>query len=111
MQISSKLNYWLVSKRLGKWTDIVDDVEGFDCSALKPAYALARASLLDDADNFFELLDRYDGAKLDKRAWLEWPNFDEMRDDPRYSDYQVRYIKLDEDDSDVGQDEDSIGMS
>ena len=54
MRLTSKVNYWLSSKRLGVWDDVVGEVENFDCSALKPAYVLARASLLDDADMFFQ---------------------------------------------------------
>lgn len=98
MQLASRMNYWLASKRVGNWGEVVDDVEGFDCSTLRPQYVLARASLVGDFDTFFQTIDANDGAGLDKRAWLEWPIFDEMRADPRYSDYQSRYIKLDKED-------------
>jgi hypothetical protein len=91
-RIVHQVNYWLASKELGSWKEIQIEVERFDCSALQPVYALARAALLDDADEFFAILDATNGAQLEVQAWMEWPIFTSMRKDIRFEAYRQRYM-------------------
>jgi hypothetical protein len=91
-RIACQMNYWQASKHLGLWNEVRRDVENFDCSALRPVYALARAALLEDADQFFWILDDADGAQMDRRAWLEWPIFAPIRSDQRFNAYLRRYV-------------------
>jgi hypothetical protein len=74
-------NRWLAIKRQTRWSEVVDEVRKFDCSAKHPRFALTRASLLEDSDEFFRLLP---SATLSKSELDEWPILDEMRSDPRF---------------------------
>lgn len=57
-----KFNRWLTVKRQGRWTEVEEEVKAFDCSAKNRKYILARASLLEQAEEFFELLPKALGA-------------------------------------------------
>lgn len=90
-RVVCNMNYWLSLKRLGRWSECQEAVRSFDTSAFKPAFALAQASLLDNADDFFAILDATDGADLDEQGWKEWPIFLEMRRDKRFEEYFRKY--------------------
>lgn len=90
-RLTFKANKWLALKRLSRWNECKTEVKDFDCSALRPVFAIARAALIGDADAFFALIDRDKGECLDDRAWREWPIFDEMRQDSRFGEYLARY--------------------
>jgi len=81
-----KFNRWLAIKRQGRWEEIGAELESFDCSAKHPRFVLARASLMERADQFFEILPTALGAGLKVEALKEWPILDEMREDPRFQE-------------------------
>jgi hypothetical protein len=81
LRLVAQFNRWLALKRQGKWDEVKAEVEEFDSSAKHPRFALCRASLLGDADRFFEILPN---AHLTPRELQVWPILDEMRQDPRY---------------------------
>jgi hypothetical protein len=82
-----KFNRWLCMKRQGRWTEIEDEVKAFDCSAKHRRFALARASLLQQADEFFEILPKALAAEDITIEYLkEWPILDEMRGNPRFAE-------------------------
>jgi hypothetical protein len=72
-------------KRQGHWTEAVEEVEAFDCSAKHRKFALTRASLLEQAGEFFELLPKALGIDINLGALRGWPILDEMRADPRFA--------------------------
>jgi len=80
-----KFNTWLSIKRQGRWTEVEKEVEAFDCSAKNRKYAMARASLLERADEFFKLLPKALGTDISTYELQEWPIFEEMRTDPRFA--------------------------
>lgn len=81
-----KFNRWLCIKRQGRWAEVEEEVKAFDCSAKNRRFVLVRASLLEQADEFFELLPKALSADdIDIGALEEWPILDEMRADPRYA--------------------------
>lgn len=80
-----KFNRWLCIKRQERWAEVEDEVRAFDCSAKNRRYALVRASLLERADEFFDLLPKALGTDIDLAALKEWPILDEMRTDPRFA--------------------------
>jgi hypothetical protein len=88
-----KMNTWLALKRLGRFAACREEVQRFDCSALKPVFAAARAALLDDFDDFFAIVEGSDAAGFDERAWNEWPILMEVRSDPRFADLRQRYAE------------------
>jgi hypothetical protein len=98
-----RINGWLAMKRLGRWSESVKEVENFDCSALRPIFAAARAALLDDADRFFELVEEHNGAELGERAWREWPLFDQLRADVRFGKFRERFSPPKRDEPSVPQ--------
>jgi len=79
-----KFNRWLCIKRQGRWTDVEEEVKAFDYSAKHRKFALARASLLERADEFFELLPAAVGTDISIGGLKEWPILDEMRTDQRF---------------------------
>lgn len=87
----TQMNAWLSAKRLGKWEEIRQSASEFAVEEQIPTVRLAHASLFENHDLFFTLLDQY-GAELPRLAWEEWPILDEMRADPRFADMKRRYI-------------------
>ena len=83
-RLVGQFNRWLCMKRLSRWEEVRAEVEAFDSSALGTTYVLVRHSLLDQKDEFFELLASTKGVDLDDRGWDQWPIFSEMRADPRF---------------------------
>ncbi len=81
-----KFNRLLAIKRQGHWDEIATELESFDCSAKHPRFVLARASLMERADEFFEILPTAMGAGVTVEALKEWPILDEMREDPRFQE-------------------------
>jgi hypothetical protein len=80
-----EFNRWLSIKRQGRWTEVEKEVEAFDCSAKNRKYAMARASLLERADEFFKLLPKALGTDINTYELQEWPIFQEMHTDPRFA--------------------------
>jgi len=81
-----KFNRWLCIKRQERWGEAEEEVEAFDCSAKHRRFALARASLLEQADAFFKLLPKALSAEdITIGVLKEWPILDEIRTDPRFA--------------------------
>jgi len=81
-----KFNRWLCIKRQGRWTEVEGEVKAFDCAPKHRRFALGRASLLEQADVFFEILPKALAAEDITIANLkEWPILDEMHADPRFA--------------------------
>jgi len=81
-----KFNRWLCVKRQGRWTEVEGELKAFDCSAINRRFALARVSLLEQADEFFKILPKaLAGEDVTIEALEEWPILDEMRTDPRFA--------------------------
>ena len=78
-------NRWLAIKRQGRWAEIAEEVDRFDCSATHPRFELARASLRDRPDDFFRA-GLVEASQLSADVLKEWPIFEEMRADPRFAD-------------------------
>jgi len=83
--LTYRFNRWLSIKRQGRWTEVEKEAEAFDCSAKSRKYAMARASLLGQTDEFFELLPKALGVDITAEHLQEWPIFEEMRIDPRFA--------------------------
>jgi len=81
-----KFNRWLAIKRQGRWEEIASEVECLDCSAIQPKFLLSRASLMERADEFFEILPAALNAGVSLEDLQAWPILDEMREDPRFQD-------------------------
>ena len=82
--LTCKFNRWLCIKRQGRWTEAEEEVKAFDCSVINRRFALARASLLEQADEFFEILPKaLGGEDVTINNLEEWPILNEMRADPR----------------------------
>jgi len=82
--LTCKFNRWLCIKRQGRWTEVEEEVKAFDCSAKTRIFEIAKASLLEHVDKFFELVPKTVGTDIGFEALNEWPIFDEMRSDPRF---------------------------
>lgn len=81
-----KFNRWLCIKREERWAEVEEEVKAFDCSAKHRRFALARASLPENADEFFKLLPKALAAEdINIKNLKEWPILDEIRGDPRFS--------------------------
>jgi hypothetical protein len=81
-KFTATFNYWLSVKRQQRWDEVVADVRRFDCSAVHPRYAMARAALLEDAEAFFKLAPEVELE--DVNYWRAWPILEEVRCDPRW---------------------------
>jgi len=82
-----KFNRWLCKKRQGHWHEVEAEVKAFDCMAKNRKYVLARASLLELADEFYEILPKaLSAADIDLSALEGWPILEEMRKDPRFKE-------------------------
>ena len=80
-----KFNRWLCIKRQGRWTEVEEEVKSFDCSVINRRFALARASLLEHADEFFKILPKALAAEdITIGELKEWPILDEIRTDPKF---------------------------
>jgi hypothetical protein len=82
-------NRWLAIKRQGRWSEIAEEIERFDCSAKNPRFALALASLRERPEEFFKP-DLIAASGLGVDELREWPILEEMRADPRFSEVLAR---------------------
>jgi hypothetical protein len=90
-RLTFRFNAWLALKRLGRFAECALAVKAYDTSAVKNIFAIARAALLDDLDDLFELIERTKASEFDERAWTEWPLLDEARKDPRFGTLRERF--------------------
>ena len=95
-------NAWLALKRLGRFAECSDEVRQLDCSAIKSVFAIARAALLDDLDDFFRIVEETKASDFDERAWREWPILDEARLDFRFEQLRTRYSEKPSGNASVG---------
>lgn len=79
-------NRWLAVKRQGRWSEIRDEVEAFDCSAKDPKFWLAFASLTERPDNFFQHLPAALAGGVTPEELREWPILEEVRGDARFEE-------------------------
>lgn len=86
MRLSGRLNYWQSLKWQGRFAEVEDEVAGTDMSAKDEIYVLAKAALLDDEKQFFELLPTLIRSHKIARDMLEdWPVFRAMRETEAYT--------------------------
>lgn len=83
-----QLNFWLSRKRRGKMELVYSEIQKADFSDKSLRYQLAVAALIDNKEEFFELLPETLRTKsLDVNELLEFPIFDEMRQTQEYNDF------------------------
>ncbi|CAM5212136.1 putative protein OS=Lysinibacillus sphaericus OX=1421 GN=LS41612_21185 PE=4 SV=1 [Lysinibacillus sphaericus] len=85
-KIITQMNIWLCEKELGNFKEIEESVKKCDVSGLQTHYELAKLSLLENSDKFFEILG-HNPDSLDTEALGEWPIFKYMREDSRVNEY------------------------
>ena len=91
-QLSGKLNYWQSLKWQGCYEKVRSEVEKADFSAKEPLFQLARLALLDNNEQFFQLLPEILASKKLGYDDLEtWPIFREMRKAPAYGPFHEKY--------------------
>jgi hypothetical protein len=85
------VNGWLAAKRDGEFDVCRASVVDWDVSALANRFKLARACLLDEVDEAFDLLalTLAEPKRKPGHMW-EWPLFDDLRSDPRFADAFVQ---------------------
>lgn len=81
-----QVNEWLAFKRLGEFEVVKSDVEAWDTSALGLGFRTAQAALLgDNMDRTFELvIEAVRADELGETSLIEWPLFEELREDERF---------------------------
>lgn len=85
-KIITQMNIWLCEKELGNFKEIEESVKKCDVSGLQTHFQLAKLSLLEKSDDFFEILD-HNPDSLDTESLGEWPIFKYMREDSRVNEY------------------------
>jgi len=91
-RLIGQLNYWQSIKWQGGYEKIRFEVEKADFSAKEPLFQLARLALLDENEQFFQLLPEVLASRKLGYDHLEtWMIFREMRKDPAYSPFHEKY--------------------
>lgn len=81
------VNYLQSLKWQNKKDELEKELKEFDVSGLSPRYQLAVSALKSDKDGFHKNLEaaiRVD--KMEKKDFIEWPLFRELREDPAYEE-------------------------
>ena len=82
------VNYCQSLKWQGKKGELDEELKKFDISALSPKFALALYALRSDRDSFYRNVENAITVdKLPEEAFMKWPLFRELRQDP---DYEAR---------------------
>lgn len=82
------VNYCQSLKWQGKTDELEEELKKFDISALSPKFALALYALRSDRDSFYRNVEKTITVdKMSEEAFMEWPLFRELRQDP---DYEAR---------------------
>jgi hypothetical protein len=86
------VNGWLAMRGLDELDGCREEIRQWDVSALSPQFRLARASLLDEADEALEQLElTLKESTGHLRPIWEWPLLDGLRDDPRTIEIFCRF--------------------
>lgn len=82
-----RVNLWLARKATGGAGSIQAEVEAWDVTALSDRFKLARACLLGQHDEAFEILPRLlDAKEISPEGVLEWPLLEELREHIRFAE-------------------------
>jgi len=95
-KLVATLNYWLSKKRKKEFETIKKELEETDFSDRKEIFQLALFSLLEDKENFFNILPlALDSQQLNIERLEEFPIFEEMRNTPEYEKFknETKYFK------------------
>jgi hypothetical protein len=86
------VNGWLAMRGLDELTDDREEIRQWDVSALAPQFRLARACLLDEADEALQQLElTLKESPGHLRPIWEWPLLNGLRDDPRIVEIFCRF--------------------
>lgn len=89
-RLIGKLNYWQSVKRQGEWDKVRSDAETEDFSAKGIPYQLGHLALLEKKKEFFDLVpDALTGKEIEIEHLREFPIFEDMRKDRRFSKYRA----------------------
>ena len=87
-RLTLDLNYCQSLKWQGKTNELEEELKEFDISALSPKFALALYALRSDRNSFYRNVENAITVdKLPEEAFMKWPLFRELRQDP---DYEAR---------------------
>jgi hypothetical protein len=87
-RIVFRVNEWLARKRLNGVEEIQTEVAAWDVSALGRKFKLAKAALLDDLDQVFDLIPVViESQEVQLNDVRIWPILQEARNDPRFVEY------------------------
>lgn len=85
IRMRAQMNFWSCKKNLGQLEQVRSDIENCDVSAFTVPYKLAKASLLEQKDEFFSMLrSAIESEQISSEDANEWPIFSAMRDDKRF---------------------------
>ncbi len=84
----TQINIWLCKKELGYFKNVQEEIESYDVSGLQTQYHLCIASILEQNDKFFEMLDKEPNS-LEEEYLKDWPVLGYVRTDERMK----RYLK------------------
>ena len=91
LRMIAQVNYWQCLKWQGRLADCKQEIMDSDLSAKDNVFELARAALLDEEKEFFELLPSLlKTKKLSRDSLFDWPLFREMR---KSRSFQKKYGK------------------
>lgn len=77
-----RVNGWIAAKRIGKFSEIRDEIEHWDVSAKDSNFKLARLVLLDKIDESVDLIHRMIKAnEFSMYALVTWPLFENIREE------------------------------
>jgi hypothetical protein len=84
----AQLNCWLCSKRINGSYAVIDELNIQDFSDKTVVIQIALASLKDDVETFFSLIDRaVDSEEMEIKDLFEFPILEEMRITDNFRDY------------------------
>ena len=84
-RLKASLNFWQAVKWQDRFESVRQEIEKADFSAKAPLFRLARFALLEEGNEFFELLPEVLKSGTLKPVDVDiWPIFKNMRTDPRY---------------------------
>lgn len=99
-ELLCKMNKWLCYKKIGEFDKVIDEVNNIDLSAAKTRFMLAKLSLLNKVDEFFELFDKQD--EIEEEYLHEWPIFESIRESSIYNErYRENYDKIEQQDKEI----------
>lgn len=80
-----QINYWLSMKRIGKYSEIKNEIESSDYSDKTRDFQVCYYALIDRIEMFFAIIPKAIEVKeITVNDLKEWPVFDEYRNDERF---------------------------